>query len=144
MVIRNDSFTWDFTPKSLPIIPKAYKSPHIHYQSSPKAYKSPPFLTNHPQFHYQSPTFITNHTNHPLLLPITPFLLPITPNLITNHQRVDFSCCLFCLLELNYVICHMVSRLTNLVMSWSQGWPGMQGMALYVSDTICVFGLAVT
>ena len=36
----------------------------------------------------------------------------------------------------------MVSRLTNLVMSWSQGWPGMQGMALYVSGTICVFGLA--
>ena len=25
------------------------------------------------------------------------------------------------LLELDYVICHMVSRLTNLVMSWSQG-----------------------
>ena len=24
-------------------------------------------------------------------------------------------------LELDYVICHMVSRLTNLVMSWSQG-----------------------
>ena len=48
------------------------------------------------------------------------------------------------LLELDYVICHMVSRLTNLVMSWSQGGPGMQGMALYVSDTISVFGLAVT
>jgi len=26
-----------------------------------------------------------------------------------------------CLLDLDYVICHMVSRLTNLVMSWSQG-----------------------
>ena len=26
-----------------------------------------------------------------------------------------------CLLKLDYVICHMVSRLTNLVMSWSQG-----------------------
>ena len=25
------------------------------------------------------------------------------------------------MLELDYVICHMVSRLTNLVMSWSQG-----------------------
>ena len=25
------------------------------------------------------------------------------------------------LLKLDYVICHMVSRLTNLVMSWSQG-----------------------
>ena len=46
-------------------------------------------------------------------------------------------------LELDYVICHMVSRLTNLVMSWSQGWPGMQGMALYVSGIISVFGLAV-
>ena len=31
-------------------------------------------------------------------------------------------------LELDYVICHIVSRLTNLVMSWSQDWPGMQGM----------------
>ena len=48
------------------------------------------------------------------------------------------------LLELDYIICHMVSRLTNLVMSWSQGWPGMQGMTLYVSGTISVFGLAVT
>ena len=47
-------------------------------------------------------------------------------------------------LELDYVICHMVSKLTNLVMSWSQDWPGMQGMALYVFGTISVFGLAVT
>ena len=39
----------------------------------------------------------------------------------------------FQVLKLDYVICHMVSRLTNLVMSWSQGWPGMQGIALYVS-----------
>ena len=51
---------------------------------------------------------------------------------------------IYMVLKLDYVICHMVSRLTNLVMSWSQGWPGMQGMALYVSGTICVFGLAVT
>ena len=40
------------------------------------------------------------------------------------------------LLELDYVICHMVSRLTNLVMSWSQGWSGMQGMALSYINTI--------
>ena len=26
----------------------------------------------------------------------------------------------------------------------SHGWPGMQGMALYMSGTICVFGMAVT
>ena len=35
--------------------------------------------------------------------------------LVENDQRVHF------MLELDYVICHMVSRLTNLVMSWSQG-----------------------
>jgi len=84
----DDSFTWDFTPKSLPIkswsllIPqKYYQSPQKSYKSFPKAYKSPTFITNHPNF-------ITNHSHSlpitPFLLPITPFLLPITPQWITN------------------------------------------------------------
>ena len=77
----DDSFTWDFTLKSLPIkswsllIPqKYYKSPpnslpitHIHYQSSHFHYQSP-------QSHYQSPTFIINH--------------PIS---ITNHSPMDYQ-----------------------------------------------------
>ena len=36
-------------------------------------------------------------------------------NCVTSEDCPPF------LLKLDYVICHMVSRLTNLVMSWSQG-----------------------
>ena len=38
--------------------------------------------------------------------------------LVHHKTAIDFT---KHVLELDYVICHMVSRLTNLVMSWSQG-----------------------
>ena len=40
----------------------------------------------------------------------------LQPDTITAWKSLEKN-----LLKLDYVICHMVSRLTNLVMSWSQG-----------------------